>query len=63
MNTGSKRYDPDLQMFVVDHSREPDLGHLRFLRWLNEQGRLEHRMSWSMAGVSTEETPEPPPAA
>jgi hypothetical protein len=63
MITGSKRYDPDLQMFVVDQSREPDVSHLRFLRWLNEQGRLEHRMASSMPEMSTEQASESPTAA
>jgi hypothetical protein len=39
MITGSKRYDPELQMFVSE-PREPDLNRLLFLRWLHEQGRL-----------------------
>jgi hypothetical protein len=32
-------YDPSLQMFL-EAPREPDLAHLRFLRWLAEQGLL-----------------------
>jgi hypothetical protein len=32
-------YDPSLQMFR-ETAREPDLAHLRFLRWLAEQGLL-----------------------
>jgi hypothetical protein len=34
-------YDGHLQMFRQP-GRQPDLGVLRFLRWLAEQGRLEH---------------------
>ncbi len=35
------RYDGDLQM-VREKPREINVAHLRFLRWLVEQGRLEH---------------------
>jgi hypothetical protein len=41
MQVDCGRYDPDLEMFT-EPSREPDLNRLRFLRWLGEQGRLEH---------------------
>jgi hypothetical protein len=41
MKLDCSRYDPDLEMFTQP-SREPDLNRLRFLRWLGEQGRLEH---------------------
>ena len=34
-------YDGDLQMYR-EPAREPDLGLLRFLRWLAERGALEH---------------------
>ena len=34
-------YDGDLQMFC-EEPREINVAHLRFLRWLIEQGRLEH---------------------
>ncbi len=34
-------YDNTLQMFV-EGVREPDMRHLRFLRWLAERGELEH---------------------
>ena len=34
-------YDTELQMFV-EPKRELDVEKLRFLRWLAEQGRLEH---------------------
>ena len=35
------RYDGDLQMFC-EEPREINVAHLRFLRWLVEQGRLEY---------------------
>ena len=34
-------YDAELQMFR-EEVREPSLNELRFLRWLAEQGKLEH---------------------
>ena len=42
-------YDRDLQMFR-EPSREPDLGILRFLRWLAERGELEHDVSGASSG-------------
>jgi hypothetical protein len=36
------RYDGNLQMFV-EESREIDLARLGFIRWLAENGKLEHR--------------------
>jgi hypothetical protein len=42
-------YDPTLQMFVED-GREPDLRHLRFLRWLAERGQLEHEIAGPPSG-------------
>jgi len=39
---GTKSFDGDLQMFR-ETTREFNLAHLRFLRWLAEQGRLEHK--------------------
>ena len=42
-------YDRDLQMFR-EPSREPDLGVLRFLRWLAERGELEHEVSGASSG-------------
>jgi hypothetical protein len=41
MKIGASRYDADLQMFA-DPPRDPGRTHLGFLRWLAEQGRLEH---------------------
>ena len=39
-------YDGDVQMF-----REPDLGALRFLRWLVDRGQLEHEAFGAPSGV------------
>jgi hypothetical protein len=36
-----KQYDGELQMFR-EPVGEPDAAKLRFLRWLAEQGQLEH---------------------
>ena len=36
----TRSYDAELQMFRSDSSI--NLAHLQFLRWLSEQGRLEH---------------------
>jgi hypothetical protein len=36
-----KSYDGDVQMFR-ETAKPVNLAHLRFLRWLIEQGRLEH---------------------
>lgn len=44
----TERYDSSLQMFVMAPA-EPDWNRLRFLRWMAEQGRLEH----AVAGQST----------
>jgi hypothetical protein len=38
---GTKNYDGDLQMFR-ETPKAVDLARLTFLRWLVEQGRLEH---------------------
>ncbi len=50
------RYDTALQMFV-EETREPDLRRLTFLRWLVENGRLEHKPFGPSSGelVSTPE--------
>jgi hypothetical protein len=52
MDTGTL-YDGDLQMFR-DPGREPDLGVLRFLRWLAERGELEHEAFGAPTGVLAE---------
>ena len=38
------RYDGALQMFV-EVPQDADTGHLRFLRWLAERGKLEHPLA------------------
>lgn len=47
------QYDGELQMFV-DASHDPSLESLRFLRWLAEQGRLEHEIAGPSGGEYTE---------
>ena len=44
------RYDNTLQMCVED-VREPDMRHLRFLRWLAERGALEHEIAGPSNGA------------
>ena len=44
-----KAYDGDLQMFC-DAVREPNREALIFLRWLAEQGKLEHEISGPPSG-------------
>ncbi len=44
------RYDPDLGMFVEEQPHQPSSAHLAFLRWLAEQGRLEHAVAGPPAG-------------
>lgn len=41
MKKNLQRYDGDLEMFC-DAPGSVNLAHLHFLRWLIEQGRLEH---------------------
>ncbi len=43
------RYDQELQMFC-EPMHEPGLMKLRFLRWLAEQGKLEHEISSQPTG-------------
>jgi len=47
------QYDPELHMFR-EATREPDIAMLRFLRWLAEDGQLEH----AAAGYPTGEWAE-----
>ena len=42
-------YDTELQMFV-EAERELDLEKIRFLRWLAEQGDLEHAPAGTPTG-------------
>jgi len=44
-----RQYDGDLQMFR-DTAREPNRETLVFLRWMAEQGRLEHEVSGPASG-------------
>jgi hypothetical protein len=62
MMTGVKRYDPELQMFVIE-PREPDVGRLLFLRWLHERGQLEERTPRSTRRVHVDPLPPEPPSA
>ncbi len=49
-----RQYDGNLQMFV-EGPREPDFARLAFLRWLGEQGLLEHEMFGPSSGPFMEE--------
>ncbi len=48
-------YDGDLQMFR-ERPRPVNLAHLRFLRWLIEQGRLDDLTAQPPGGELTEKT-------
>ena len=63
MVTGNRGYDAELQMFVVDRPREPDVTRLRFLRWLGEHGKLEHQTAGRSVGIFAGDAPPEPPAA
>jgi len=54
MRLESARYDSDLQMYA-DPPHEIDLDYLRFLRWLSQSGRLEHRPIGPPSGECAEE--------
>jgi hypothetical protein len=58
---GSNRYDSSLQMFVMAPS-EPDYSRLKFLRWLAEQNRLEHRVAGPSSGQIVDEVRVKPDA-
>lgn len=45
----NSRYDGDLQMFV-ESKREPNHEVLTFLRWLGENGKLEHPIAGPSSG-------------
>jgi hypothetical protein len=45
----ANRYDSDLQMFC-ELEQEVNLAKLRFVRWLIEQGRLEHAVAGPASG-------------
>jgi hypothetical protein len=52
--TKSTRYDGELQMFC-DSAHEANLEALRFIRWLVEQGRLEHDAAGPPTGEYAEQ--------
>jgi hypothetical protein len=49
------RYDGELQMFC-DTTHEPNQSTLRFMRWMVEQGRLEHGAAGPPSGEYAEQT-------
>ena len=49
------RYDTELQMFC-DATHEPNREALLFMRWMAEQGRLEHAVYGPSAGEYAGET-------
>jgi hypothetical protein len=49
----TKHYDGELQMFR-ETAGSVNLAHLRFLRWLIENGRLEHRPAGPPSGPLAE---------
>ena len=53
-----KSYDGDLKMFR-EAPKAINVAHLEFLRWLSEQGRLEHTPMGPASGelVETAEVP------
>jgi hypothetical protein len=56
-----KNYDGDLQMFA-ETPPAVDLPRLRFLRWLVEQGRLEHLPAGPPSGALIETPVEEAPS-
>ena len=54
---GIGRYDGNMQMFVQE-ARSPDLGRLRFLRWLVEHGRYDHPSMGPASGELADTTAE-----
>ena len=57
MNAVDGVYDRELQMFV-EPPHEPELAHLRFLRWLAEHGRLEHETAGPAVGAYAASKPQ-----
>lgn len=53
-----KNYDGTLGMFV-EAPKQVDLNRLAFLRWLGEQGRLEHRVAGPSCGAIQEKLDRP----
>jgi hypothetical protein len=55
-------YDSTLQMFV--QTPQPiDMSRLSFMRWLAEQGRLEHRVAGPSSGPLVGPSMQRPPSA
>lgn len=54
-------YDGTLQMFV-ESPREPDMARLTFVRWLAEQGRLEHPIAGPSSGPLAPKADDTTPA-
>ncbi len=52
-----KSYDGDLEMFR-ETPRMINVAHLEFLRWLSEQGRLEHKPMGPSSGELAEPVKE-----
>ena len=55
-------FDPDTQMFR-DGDREVNVDTLRFLRWLAEQEKLEHRVFGPSVGAYSQATDGEPSSA
>jgi hypothetical protein len=53
MMKNARAFDTELQMFRQDTAL--NLAHLSFLRWLAEQGRLEHPIAGPSAGPLADE--------
>ena len=53
MNEAVGVFDEELQMFR-ENVHEPNLTKLQFLRWLGEQGKLEHEIFGPPAGEYAE---------
>lgn len=51
-------YDGDIQM-LIEQPKPVNMEHLKFLRWLAEQGRLEHRVENCSIGAFIAPTPAP----
>lgn len=47
---GGHKYDATTQMFVEEEPRTPQLESLKFLRWMAEQGKLEHAIAGAPSG-------------
>ena len=53
-----ERYDGTLQM-IIETPKPVNMDHLAFLRWLGEQGRLEHRIAGPSSGALVPVQPSP----